>query len=258
MLELHLLAFLHVDTNFLQLNCLKGLYNGVNMKRRAKGKTLVLAGLGLVGFVAAGIAISKKLKSPITSITWSSKEVEKLDLAWYDEEKGAMYKIYWSNRKGIKIDNRNTYLNVIQVTTLSQIGDSMHHKATISMKEEWVYIVIAKKGYTSAEFEARITQAKSFNLANLGLEIIKNGEDGKDVHLKVAVLNGMEAYRVSLYLPDGNCWNYDFNITNTRTECLRFPSQEDCIVYLSAKISERWSDPEFVCLLRPFILPIDN
>ena len=224
------------------------------MKRRVKSKTLVLAGLGVVGFIAAGIAVSKRLKSPITSITWSSKEAGKLDLAWYDDEKGAVYKIYWSNRKGIKIDNPDTYLNSIQVTTLSQIGDSMHHKATIAMKEEWVYIVITKKGYSSSEFEARIEQVKSFSVKNLNLEVVRNGEEKEDVHLRVSVLDKVEVYRISVYLSDGNCLDYDFNVKNSSVANLKFPSQSDAFVHISAKIEGKWSVPDFLFLLREFLI----
>jgi hypothetical protein len=143
------------------------------MKKRMKTRTLVMAGLGALGVVAAGIVVSKRLKSPITSITWSSTQVGKLDIAWYDDEEGAMYKIYWSNRKGIRIKDPNTYSHYVQVTTLGKIGSEMHHKATIAMQEEWVYVVITKKGYISSEFEAQILQSKVFNVPNLEMEILK-------------------------------------------------------------------------------------
>lgn len=224
------------------------------MKKRVKTKTLVLAGLGTASLIAAGVLISKKLKSPITSITWNSKEVGKLDIAWYDEEKGAVYKIYWSNRKGIRVKDSSTYLKCIQVATLTQIGESMHHKATISLPEEWVYIVISKKGYISSEFEARIEQRKSFSVGNLNVTLLSNIHTDQDVTIKVVVLDRVEAYKISLYLPDGKCFDYEFNVTNLKVATLRFPSESDSFVHISAKIAGSWTAPEFLFLLREFLI----
>jgi hypothetical protein len=224
------------------------------MKKRVKTRTLVIAGLGAVGLIAAGVAVSKRLKSPITSITWNSTEVGKLDIAWYDDERGAVYKIYWSNRKGIRVKDPNTYLHSIQVTTLTHVGESLHHKATIAMHEEWVYIIITKKGYISSEFEARIEQRKNFNVKNLNVEVLKKPEGEGDVSILVTVLDQIEAYRILLYLPDGTCFEYDFNVENTKTANLKFPNMFDSLVHVAAKNSGKWSSPEFLFLLREFLI----
>lgn len=226
------------------------------MKKRIGTKTLVMAGLGTASLIAAGMAISKRLKSPITSVTWSSKESGKLDIAWYDDEIGAMYKVYWSNRKGIRIKDPSTYLKCIQVTTLTQKGESMHHKATISLPEEWAYIVISKKGYISSEFEARIEQRKKFSVANLDVTLMTKLHSDQDVTIKVTVLDRVEAYKISLYLPDGKCLDYEFDVKSFKVATLRFPSEEDALVYISPKIANSWSEPEFLFLLREFLIPV--
>jgi hypothetical protein len=214
-----------------------------------KTRTLVMAGLGAIGVMAAGIAVSKRLKSPITSITWSSTQVGKLDIAWYDDENGAMYKVYWSNRRGIRVKDPSTYSHCAQVTTLSHIGDTMHHKATISMQEEWVYVVITKKGYISSEFEARIEQHRGFNVANLNVELLKKSTGDEDVSLSITVLDRVEVYRILVYLSNGNCIEYDFNVTNIQTASLKFPTKSDSLVYIAAKMEGVWSPPEFLFLL---------
>jgi hypothetical protein len=224
------------------------------MKKRMKTRTIIMAGLGTLGLVAAGVAVSKRLKSPITSITWSSTQPGKLDIAWYDDEKNVIYKIYWSNRKGIRVKDPTTYLHYVQVTTLSQMGESMHHKATISLKEEWVYIVITKKGYISSEFEAKIEQYKGFSIANLNVEILKKLDEKEDVNILLTVLDRAETYRISLYLPDGKCIKYDFDVKNMKTVNLKFPSASDALVYIEAKISNIWSMPEFLFLLCEFLI----
>lgn len=219
------------------------------MKKQVKAKTLVLAGLGAIGVVVAGFAASKRLKSPITSISWSSTEVGKLDIAWYDDEPNVMYKIYWSNRKGVRVKDPNTYINYVQVTTLSQLGDSMHHKATISMVEEWVYVVITKKGYISSEFEAKIKQHKEFNISNLNVEVLKKAMNVNDeMSIAVSVLEQVSHYKILLYAPNGKCDEYEYYVQGTKTVIMKFPKLFDSIVYIGCKIDDEWSIPEFLFL----------
>jgi len=222
------------------------------MRKHIKTGGLVAAGLGLASIIVAGTVISKRLKSPITSITWSSKEHGKLDIAWYDNEENAVYKVYWSNRKGIRVKDPNTYLHCSQVITLTKVGESTHHMTQININEEWVYVIIAKKGYISSEFEAKVLQNRDFKVSNLDLDRLKSASENQNMAISVAVLDKVEAYRISIYLPDGNCQSFDFYVKDNTTAILKFPSVEDAFVYISAKISGQWSSPEFLIYCENF------
>lgn len=224
------------------------------MKRKTK---LMAMGLGLVGVgvAVAGTVVAKRLKNPITGVTWSSKKSGVLDIAWYDEEPNCLYKIYWSNRKGIRINDPSTYVHTMQVTTMARTSDTIHHLASIQMREEWAYFVIAKDGYFTAEFEAKLIQTRDFNVNNLKPEVLVMGDETRETAVLVSVLNGVQAYRIEIYLPNGTLEIHEFPIENEKKLILKFPTRSDSLVYISAKIALIWQKSNFLFYRESFSSP---
>src|SRR5690606_26848279 len=168
-------------------------------------KRMVAVGLGAAGLLVAGALAARRFKPPITGVTWASKRKGTLDIAWYDEEANKLYRIFWSNRKGINIHDPKTYLNNIQVMTVSHLAATKHHLARINVHEEWIYFVVSKEGYFTKEYEAHVNQTKDFKVENLGWEVLSSGSPERDMTISIKVLEGVESYRILQFLRDGSC-----------------------------------------------------
>lgn len=207
---------------------------------------MVAAGLGAAGLLVAGALAARRLKPPITGVTWASKRRGTLDIAWYDEEENKLYRIFWSNRKGINVNDPKTYLGSIQVMTVSHMTDTNHHLASINVHEEWVYFVVSKEGYFTKEYEAHVDQTKDFKVENLGWEVLASGSGERDMTISARVLAGVETYRISQFLQDGSCESYDFETEGLGMVDMKFPLRPESLIFVSAKIDGNWVPPEFL------------
>lgn len=222
------------------------------MLKKNKNKLIPIgAGLGVFA-VLGGIMALRKLKSPIFGVTWKSKENGKLDIAWYDDEPGNVYSIFWSNRRGVNVKDRSTYLKVAQVITVAQFGTTAHHLATLEVHEEWVYFVISKGGYFTKEFEAKVEQDDTFDVKKLNLQVLRKPSPTNDIVISLRVFKNVEIYRISKYNSEGSCESYDFWVSGVKSVDLRFPLGCDEMVFISSKVGEKWSPREFLFYLENF------
>lgn len=213
---------------------------------RRNRKPLIVAGVaGAMSFMAIGALVANHMRTPITQVEWSSTKEGKLDIAWHDSEKTPVYTIYWSHKRGVRPKDPTTWTHSMQVTTLFA-GETRlhpHYKASLHSDEEWVYFVIAKKGYRSTEFEAHVSQV-DFRVENLDLRDLSRRE-GDRITYSVKVIPTAITYRISQYF-DGGCHQYDHDVKTMHSTLLQFPRMEDSLVYISANLSGEWTPELFL------------
>ena len=227
----------------------------------------------VIGSVAAAILIAgvafvkMRSKAPIIDVRWEAKIPKHLDISWYDEEPDKVYKIYWSNQPGIKIQHPHTYRYVTRVTS-NLFSDSPRRESHRSRSKptqigrqsvrvkapyEWCYFVISKESSRTQEFEASVLQDTSFNRDNLRPRLVSRGrslnalsQTSNDVTINVAVLESADTYHVYQYLPDGTTWTDEVDVRGMKSVNLKIPMLEDAMIFIGFRRAEFEHPPEFL------------
>ncbi len=204
---------------------------------KSKRKWIIISIITAI-LVAIYAFLRKRFKEPITDVKWVSKVPKYLDITWYDEEPDQVYKIYWSNKPGIKIKNKDTYKYVIRVSTFSKSivsGSSIenHHFARIRAPYNWVYFIVTKSSSSTKEYEAMVKGDTTFNCKNLDVNIMKRGKVGENMAISLKVLENADIYRLYHYLPNGETYIQDYMVKGLKTVDIKLPVIEDAMVYIS-------------------------
>ena len=206
----------------------------------------------ITAMVIAIVAFLKlRFRSQIVDVRWETKVPKHIDISWYDEEPDKMYKIYWSNQPGIKINIPQTYRHVTKLTTLSLGKRRGRRLARVRAPYEWCYFVIAKESSNTSEYEASVMQDTSFTCSNLEPEII--GRKDGTLTLNVNVLEHAETYRVYQYLPSGDAHFDDFHVEGMKTVNLKIPLLEDAMIFIASLRGGFEHAPEFLAFNEKFL-----
>lgn len=131
--------------------------------------------------IIIGIALARNAKKAyhITAIRSISDKPGELDIAWKDDQENVIYTVFWSDREGIHIYDRETFKSHKQV-----VG----HRTTIKVPYKYVYFRISKDDFVSKEYMDVVSVDGSFCKRNLQLEFI--GKRGVDVEVNALATEG--------------------------------------------------------------------
>jgi len=204
-------------------------------------KKWIIASVVMAILGAVVVIIKMRSKIQIEDVRWETKVPKHLDISWHDEDDDHIYKIFWSNQPGIKIDKPETYRHLTRVSTVGHHGRRL---VRVQAPYDWCYFVISKDGSRTKEFEASVLQDSSFRRANLDPKII--WKDQKRLVFNVKVLDGAERYRLYQYRADGSVHTDDFDVRGLKTVDLRIPRCEDAFIFIASLIAEVESGREFL------------
>jgi hypothetical protein len=175
-----------------------------------------------------------KISYPLLNIRADSTRPEYVDISWQDEEKDAIYAVYWSHKKAIIPNQRSTFTRHTLATGT---------KIRIHAPYQYVYFRIVKQGFKSDEYEIEVMSDTSFNLTNLGVKVLKRGNP---MTLTLNVLQNADIYRIYHKLPTGETISQDFHVKGLSRTNVKIQRYDDAFVYVSYIRDDQESELRFV------------
>jgi hypothetical protein len=162
--------------------------------------------------------------------------------------------VFWSNKRGININNAETYSGVLNCATVTHVGDVTHHTVVLKTNYDWIYFVIAKKGFFTKEFEAKVSHVDVFDLKHVSAELIHRDHGKNIATVKFAVIGSATEYEIFQYFGDGTMESQKMMLDGDKHVNVKISTSHDVLIYASAKIEDFWTPQEFFIHLEKFDL----
>jgi len=181
--------------------------------------------------IIVGIALARNAQKPypITAIRSVSNVKGELDIAWKDDAENVIYTVFWSDREGIHIYNRETFKSHKQV-----VG----HRTTIKVPYKYVYFRISKDDFISKEFMNMVVTDTSFCKQNLQLEFLGKplsklcDEEKRNITIRAKVLENAEIYRI-YHKTEKETIHQDYFVEDLTDVNMKIPVFENSVVFIS-------------------------